>query len=56
MKIPRLEQGVKTFWDYTQDPKQEFATFRQIGFWWYLGGNMSSAILQVMSNVHLPGP
>ena len=53
---PRLEQGVKTFWDYTQDPRQEFATFRQIGFWWYLGGNMSSAILQVMSNVQFTGP
>ena len=53
---PRLEEGVKTFWDYTQDPKQEFATFRQIGFWWYLGGNMSSAILQVMSNVQFTGP
>ena len=53
---PRLKEGVKTFWDYTQDPKQEFATFRQIGFWWYLGGNMSSAILQVMSNVQFTGP
>ena len=53
---PRLKEGVKTFWDYVNDPKQEFATFRQIGFWWYLGGNMSSAILQMMSNVQFAGP
>ena len=52
----RLEEGLDTFWNYTNDPKQEFAAFRQLGFWWYLGGNMSSAILQVMSNVQFTGP
>ena len=52
----RLAEGLDTFWDYTNDPKQEFAAFRQLGFWFYLGGNMSSAILQVMSNVQFTGP
>ena len=52
----RLEKGTEMFWDYTNDPKQEFAELRQIGFWWYLGGNMSSAILQIMSNVQFTGP
>lgn len=52
----RLEKGTEMFWDYVNDPKQEFAELRQIGFWWYLGGNMSSAMLQVMSNVQFTGP
>ena len=52
----RLQKGTEIFWDYVNDPKQEFAELRQIGFWWYLGGNMSSAILQVMSNVQFTGP
>jgi len=52
----RLEKATEMFWDYTNDPKQEFAELRQIGFWWYLGGNMSSAILQIMSNVQFTGP
>tara|TARA_R110000772_G_scaffold268625_1_gene396872 strand:+ start:1856 stop:9493 length:7638 start_codon:yes stop_codon:yes gene_type:complete len=53
---PHLADGVEKYWKYVNDPKQEFALFRQIGFWWYLGGNMSSAVLQVMSNVQFAGP
>ena len=52
----RLEKGTEMFWDYTNDPKQEFAELRQIGFWFYLGGNMSSALLQIMSNIQFTGP
>jgi hypothetical protein len=41
---------------YVDDPVQEFANMRRIGFWWYLGGNLSSAVLQTMSLVQFTGP
>lgn len=49
------EAAIKWF-DYVNDPKQEFAQIRRLGFWWYLGGNISSALLQLMSNVQFTGP
>jgi hypothetical protein len=52
----KLEEGVKTFYDYVLDPKQEFAALRRIGFWWYLGGNLSSAFLQIFSAIQFTGP
>ena len=52
----KLEEGVKTFYDYSLDPKQEFAALRRIGFWWYLGGNLSSAFLQIFSAIQFTGP
>ena len=52
----KLEEGVKTFYDYSLDPKQEFAKLRRIGFWWYLGGNLSSAFLQIFSAIQFTGP
>ena len=41
---------------YTDDPHQEWSTVRRVGFWWYLGGNMSSAALQIFSAVQFTGP
>ena len=47
---------VEKYWKYTEDPVQEFASLRRMGFWWYLGGNISSALLQGMSFVQFTGP
>ena len=52
----KLEEGVKTFYEYSLDPAQEFAQLRRIGFWWYLGGNLSSAFLQIFSAIQFTGP
>ena len=51
-----LQEATQAFFDYTEDPVQEFANFRRMGFWWYLGGNISSAMLQTMSLVQFTGP
>ena len=51
-----LLEATQSFFDYTEDPVQEFANFRRMGFWWYLGGNISSAMLQTMSLVQFTGP
>jgi|TARA_R110000851_G_scaffold7719_1_gene29740 hypothetical protein len=52
----QMEIALEKWWEYSQDPHQEFAGVRRLGFWWYLGGNLSSAMLQVMSNVQFTGP
>ena len=52
----QMEIALEKWWEYVQDPHQEFANVRRLGFWWYLGGNLSSAILQIMSNVQFTGP
>ena len=44
------------WWNYSNDPHQEFASIRRLGFWWYLGGNLSSAALQIFSAVQFTGP
>ena len=44
------------WWNYSNDPHQEFAQIRRLGFWWYLGGNLSSAALQIFSAVQFTGP
>ena len=41
------------WWNYSNDPHQEFAQIRRLGFWWYLGGNLSSAALQIFSAVQI---
>ncbi len=51
-----LEKGTKSFYNYEQDPTHEWAGARRMGFWWYLGGNLSSALLQTMSAVQFTGP
>lgn len=51
-----LREAAVKWYDYVNDPKQEFAQIRRLGFWWYLGGNISSALLQVMSNIQFTGP
>jgi len=51
-----LQEATQAFFDYTEDPVQEFANFRRMGFWWYLGGNISSAMLQTMSLFQFTGP
>jgi hypothetical protein len=44
-----LRDAVTRWYEYSDDPYQEFALPRRLGFWWYLGGNISSALLQTMS-------
>ena len=56
IKYKQLKIGFDKWWNYSQDPYQEFAQLRRLGFWWYLGGNLSSAFLQIMSNVQFTGP
>ena len=51
-----LRKAAKDWLEYVEDPKQEWARTRRIGFWWFLGGNLSSALLQLMSNVQFVGP
>jgi len=55
-KDKNFEKWIISYWEYVEDPVQEFAKTRRMGFWWYLGGNMSSAILQTMSMVQFTGP
>ena len=55
-KNKNLEEFTEKYYTYVEDPVQEFAMFRRIGFWWYLGGNLSSAVLQTMSMVQFTGP
>ena len=51
-----LRKASKEWWEYVQDPKHELAGLRRLGFWYYLGGNVSSALLQLMSVVQFSGP
>ena len=51
-----LLKFTENYYNYIEDPVQEFAFYRRIGFWWYLGGNLSSAVLQTMSMVQFTGP
>lgn len=44
-----LKEAVSRWYEYSDSPYQEFALPRRLGFWWYLGGNISSALLQMMS-------
>jgi hypothetical protein len=55
-KDVNLQEATQAFFDYTEDPVQEFANLRRMGFWWYLGGNISSAMLQTMSLFQFTGP
>ena len=52
-----IRQGVDKWFQYkVDDPAQEFAQLRRAGFWFFLGGNLSSALLQTMSLVQFTGP
>jgi len=56
VKDTNLQEATQSFFDYTEDPVQEYANLRRMGFWWYLGGNISSAMLQTMSLFQFTGP
>ena len=51
-----LQKAVTRWMDYSDDPAQEWGRTRRMGFWWYLGGNLSSAFLQTISAVQFTGP
>ena len=55
-KDTNLKKFTEKYYTYVEDPVQEFSNLRRAGFWWYLGGNVSSAILQTMSMVQFTGP
>jgi hypothetical protein len=55
-KDVNLKKFTEKYYTYVEDPVQEFSNLRRAGFWWYLGGNVSSAILQTMSMVQFTGP
>ena len=51
-----LKKAVEKWYEYAEDPKQELARLRKLGFWWYLGGNASSALLQTATILQMTGP
>jgi len=52
-----IRKGVDKWYTYkVDDPTQEWSQLRRAGFWWFLGGNVSSALLQTMSLVQFTGP
>ena len=51
-----LREAAADWYKYVLEPKQELANIRRLGFWYYLGGNLSSAFLQLMSIVQFSGP
>ena len=55
-KDTRLKEAATTYLDYINNPEQEYAFLRQLGYWWYLGGNFSSAVIQLFSNIIFVGP
>ena len=57
-KMPNLREAVEKMKAYGIDNmhSHEFTLPRRLGFWWFLGGNISSGILQTMSMVQFTGP
>jgi len=57
-KMPNLREAVEKMKGYGVDNmhSHEFTLPRRLGFWWFLGGNLSSGILQTMSMVQFTGP
>ena len=55
-KNETLKRAVDSWYGYTDDPKQEWARLRRAGFWWFLGGNISSALLQTVTILQFSGP
>jgi len=56
--LVRLKETITKMKEYGVDNSHnhEWATMRRLGFWWFLGGNISSGILQTMSIVQFMGP
>ena len=56
--LVRLKDTITKMKEYGVDNSHnhEWATMRRMGFWWFLGGNISSGILQTMSIVQFTGP
>jgi len=56
--MPNLREAVEKMKAYGVDNmhSHEWTTPRRLGFWWFLGGNLSSGILQTMSMVQFTGP
>lgn len=46
---PRLRDFINDAVDYSLNPTEEFDAFRAFQFYWYLGGNISSALIQIAS-------
>jgi len=51
-----LAKGIEDYYEYVSSPKEEWAAVRRLGFRWYLGGNFSSALLQLVSLIQFTGP
>ena len=56
--MPNLREAVEKMKAYGVDNmhSHEWTMPRRLGFWWFLGGNLSSGILQTMSMVQFTGP
>ncbi len=56
--MPNLRDAVEKMKAYGVDNmhSHEWTMPRRLGFWWFLGGNLSSGILQTMSMVQFTGP
>ena len=55
---PKLRAAITGMYDYgvADAHNYEFSGIRRMGFWWFLGGNFSSGILQTMSAIQFTGP
>ena len=55
---PKLRAAITGMYDYgvVDAHNYEFSGIRRMGFWWFLGGNFSSGILQTMSAIQFTGP
>ena len=51
-----LKTAIEKYYRYINDPEVEWAGLRQLGYWWFLGANTSSAVLQLFSNIIFVGP
>lgn len=50
-KKPQLRKYAERYVEFVQSPKGEFARWRQLGFFWYLGGNFSSSAVNLTQSL-----
>lgn len=44
---PALHEYAQEYQEYSNDPEEELATIRMMGFFWYLAGNVSSGLVNL---------
>jgi hypothetical protein len=56
IKSPSINQYAKRLYDYVKSGEEEFAGLRALAFHWFLGGNISSAALNLTQTLHATWP